>query len=204
MLTHLLLATCLQVAAIPKDVALWKVRTTCVYRSVEFPSESQTWVFRETYEVKPDGSMAVSKILVENLMDGDKLPIPDGLEPEQWSVSNPFTKPERTPGLDDSSAFRLWRLVQVPPPGQKLTWSATQEWPAASASCRESGFSSDPKKGVAVAFDFGEANGMRGRGTGMWGKTGGLRSGKLTVENAFLPGGDYAPHRLEISWQPLE
>ncbi len=180
----------------------WKSEVTYEFRSVSHPSESQVYKWREAYEIKASGSLAVSSTLLENLLDGQKLPLPQEVLSDTWTVRDAFKNPTREPAHDETSSYRLWRLVQIPTPGQSFKWEGNQKWPSATATC--SRIAEPSKERNAIQFSFKEHGGMQAKGTGICAADGTLRSGKMTVENAFLPGGDFSPHRLEITWKALE
>ena len=87
----------------------WQTEVTYEFRSVQYPSDTQLWKWRESYEIKPTGDLSVSRVLLENLLDGQRLPLTDISAPDAWTVKDPFMNPVRDPSLDDPATFRLWR-----------------------------------------------------------------------------------------------
>lgn len=192
----------IHVLLIPAFGEQWQSEVTYAYRGVQYPSETQVWKWRETYSLTQAGDLSVSRVLLENSIDGQAIPPLDASVPESWVVRNPFKAPVRDPLIEDPSTFRLWRLMQIPRAGEILTWDAGAKWPAATATCKPIGSSGSTQE-IPVALTFTEVDGMQGKGTGFCSSDGTFRSGRLLVPNAFLPGGDSSAQRLEITWKAL-
>lgn len=178
----------------------WKLETTYRYTSDAFVSEYQVYVFLDTVTVSAARALVTSRTLKANEVDGLKIPLPKDTEPEQFFAKEAQTEWIREPAVDEGSTYRLWRATLLPQ-AQHRRWAKRPDAPAATYEFRKERDFADGRQ--AIRFTFAEEGGMRGTGRAVCGSHGWAVEGEMTLENAFLPGGDRSSHKLTVKWREL-
>jgi hypothetical protein len=178
----------------------WKLETTYRYVSDLNVSECQEYVFSDVVTINNARTLVTLRTLTAHQVDSLRVPLPNNTEPEQYVAREAQAEWVREPAVDDGGTYRLWRATLLPQV-QNRRWAKRPDAPAATYEFRKERDFADGRQ--AIRFTFAEEGGMRGTGRAVCGSHGWAVEGEMTLENAFLPGGDRSSHKLTVKWREL-